>query len=251
MSNGQMRIECGGGLDAYLAAADETSAELLASDEGLLATLRTYDHHFRTKLFATTMAADPIALVLFMNAYQMFLASVRTAVSGHSVAVFPLLRTALESAAYGSLIIAEPSLGSTWTQRHRDDQAKAACRKAFTFAKALAPLKAKAPDIHALAIIGYDSAIDFGAHPNIKGVFGHVSIDENRPDDVVAVSHTSLYGATHIETVRALCACLDFGLAIIGVTALASSKVPQEVAEDLQALSDAKNTATAPYSAPA
>ncbi|MFD3266146.1 hypothetical protein [Phenylobacterium ferrooxidans] len=250
MAEGNVRVNLGGGLAAYLAAADETTAKLLASDDPLVATLREYDLHFRTRLWSAG-APDAMALIiLFMNAYQLFLAGVRTALSGHTVAVFPLLRTALESAAYGGLIAAKPELTTVWTDRHRDDAARNACRKAFTFAKAIAPLKNRAPDIHELAILAYDSAIDFGAHPNIKGVFGHVSLDEDRPDEFIAVTHTSLYSARHIETVRGLCACLDFGLAIIGAIALAGISPTEQVAGELQALNDAKNAATEPYSAP-
>ncbi len=249
MAEGNVRVDLGGGLEAYLAAADETTAELLASNDPLVATLREYDLHFRTRLWSAG-APDAMALILFMNAYQLFLASVRAALSGHSVAVFPLLRTALESAAYGGLIAAKPELTTVWTDRHRDDAARNACRKAFTFAKAIEPLKDRAPDIHELAILAYDSAIDFGAHPNIKGVFGHVSLDEDRPDEFTAVTHTSLYSAHHIETIRGLCACLDFGLAIIGAIALAGTSATEQVAGELQALNDAKNAATEPYSTP-
>jgi hypothetical protein len=247
MDEGKVRVDLGGGLEAYLAAADETAAELLASEDSLVATLRQYDLHFRTRLWSAG-APDAIALILYMNAYQMFLAGVRTAVSGHSVAVFPLLRTALESAAYGGLIAAKPDLAPIWTSRHRDDAARSACRKAFTFAKAIRPLKERALDLHDLAVLAYDGAIDFGAHPNVKGVLGHVLIDEERSDEFAAVTHTSLYGARHIETVRGLCACLDFGLAIIGVVAVAGTSATLQVAAELQALSDAKNAATEPYS---
>ncbi|OYX33895.1 MAG: hypothetical protein B7Y99_06525 [Caulobacterales bacterium 32-69-10] len=249
MAAGNVHVDLGNGLEAYLAVADETAAELLASDDRWVATLREYDLHFRTRLWSEG-APDTMALILFMNAYQLFLAGVRTALSGHSVAVFPLLRTALESAAYGGLIAAKPELTTVWTNRHRDDAAKNACRNAFTFAKAIAPLKDRAPDIHDLAVLTHDGAIDFGAHPNIKGVFGHVSLDEDRSDDFAAVTHTSLYSARHIETIRGLCACLDFGLAIIGVIALAGAFPSAQVVSELQALNDAKNTATEPYSAP-
>jgi hypothetical protein len=249
MADANVRVDLGGGLAAYLAAADETTAELLASDDRLVGTLREYDIHFRTRLWSAG-APDAMPVVLFVNAYQLFLAGVRTALSGHSAAVFPLLRTALESAAYGGLIAAKPELTTVWTDRHRDDSARNACRNAFTFARAIAPLKDQAPDIHDLAVLAYDGAIDFGAHPNIKGVFGHVSLDEDRSDEFAAVTHTSLYSARHIETIRGLCACLDFGLAIIGAIALAGASPTAQVAGELQALNDAKNTATAPYSAP-
>lgn len=76
MTEGNVRVDLGGGLTAYLAAADETTTELLASDERLVATVREYDIHFRTRLWSAG-APDAMPLVLFMNAYQLFLAGVR------------------------------------------------------------------------------------------------------------------------------------------------------------------------------
>lgn len=244
-----IRVVMEGGIDVYMAAADETLAELMASEDGLVVALREYDDFFRSRLFAERQS-EAIPLVLFMNAYQLFLAAARMALSGHSAAVFPLLRTALESAAYGGLIVRKPDLGEVWMARHRGEAEKKACRKAFTFDRAITALKVRAPDIHALAVWGYEGAIDYGAHPNIVGVFGHVSMDENRPDGMVAVSHTSLYGPGHIETVRGIVACLDFGLAIIGIIALSPAEVSEPMVAGLQALNDAKNKAVEPYERP-
>ncbi|MBS0421948.1 MAG: hypothetical protein JSR66_29835, partial [Proteobacteria bacterium] len=217
------KVDLGEGLTQYMALADETARELLQSDNNLVATLRAYDEYFRRDLWLHVFPTQSVALVLFLNAYQMFLAGVRTALSGHAVAIFPVLRTALESAAYGFLIEERPELMAVWVNRHKSEADKKACRNAFTFEKAVVSLKNKAPDIHTLAKAAYEGAIDYGAHPNLKGVFGHVSIDEVRQDGLVAVTHSSLYGIDHVETIRSLCACLDFGLAIIGVISASRS----------------------------
>jgi hypothetical protein len=244
------RVEMGDGLKQYLSTADETAKELLLSDDKLLSTLQLFDGYFRRGLWHHVSPTSPLSFVLFLNAYQMFLAGARTAFSGHAVAVFPLLRAALESAAYGLLIEQKPELADVWTNRHRSEADKRACRKAFTFDYAIASLKEEAPDICNLAAGAYEAAIDYGAHPNLKGVFGHVSIDETRPDGMIAVTHTSLYGASHIETIRSLCACLDFGLVIISMIAVSVGDISEKQVEELQVLNDAKNTATADYELP-
>lgn len=46
---------------------------------------------------------------------------------------------------------------------------------------------------------------------------------------------------------RGLAACLDFGLAIIALIALAEPGETDKITEDLQRLSDLKNDATAEY----
>lgn len=172
------------------------------------------------------------------------------ALSGHCAAVFLLLRTALESAAYGGLIARNPALREVWAGRHRGDAEKKACRKSFTFEKAISPLEDRAPDIHALAVFGYEGAIDYGAHPNINGVFGHVSLNDQREGGFETVTHTSVYGSAHIETIRDLCACLDFGFAIISIIALSGPTIGDNLVGGLQVLNDAKNAAVAPYQSP-
>lgn len=242
-----MRIEAGDGLSAYLAAADETAAEILASNNAMMATLRTYDRYFRESLW-NNQEPDTVPLVLWLNAYQLFLASVRIALSGHPAAVFPVLRTALESAAYGSLMKKRPELQDVWIKRHGSAAENKACKNAFKFSTAIASIEDRSPDICKLAILAYDGAIDYGAHPNIKGVLGHVSLTDVQDGRQIAVLHASLYGAHHIETIRGLCACMDFGFAIIGVIALSSENFTGSIITDLQSLNDAKNEASEPYS---
>jgi hypothetical protein len=177
----------------------------------------------------------------------MFLGAARMALSGHPAAVFPLMRAALESASYGYLMEQQPGLSEVWGNRHRSEPDKRACRNAFTFDKAIKGLAYKAPDIERVAKEAYESAIDYGAHPNPKGVFGHISINEDRPDGMVAVTHISLYGSDQPETIRGICACLDFGFVIIAIIALSSPAATRKLRDELQTLNDAKEAAVAAY----
>lgn len=193
MTDSKARVELGDGLVQYMAAADETSRELQKADGPLLKVLLQYDAYFRYDLWEHVAPTPTFAFVLYLNAYQTFLGAARMAMSGHPAAVFPLVRTALESASYGYLMEQQPALAEVWGNRHRSKADKKACREAFTFDKAIKGLADRAPDIERLAREAYAGAIDYGAHPNPKGVFGHVSINEDRQDGMVAVTHTSLY----------------------------------------------------------
>ncbi|OBQ69629.1 hypothetical protein EFV37_35060 (plasmid) [Mesorhizobium loti] len=247
MNQGKACVELGDGLVQYMAAADETMRDLREADSPLLKALLQYDAYFRRDLWEHVSPTPAFAFVLFLNAYQMFLGAARMALSGHPAAVFPLVRTALESASYGYLMEQQPALSEVWGNRHRSEADKKACRNAFTFDKAIKGFAHKAPDIDRLAKEAYEGAIDYGAHPNPKGVFGHVSINEDRPDGMVAVTHTSLYGSSHHETIRGICACLDFGFAIIGIIALSGPTATGKLQDELQALNDAKEAAIAAY----
>jgi hypothetical protein len=245
----QSRVDLGGGLREYMTKADETFQELQASDAPCLRVLLQYDEYLRHDLWEHAMPS-PFSVMLFFNAYQLYLAGIRMALSGHPAAVFPLMRTALESASYGFLLEQEPALSKIWLNRHRSEADKKACRKAFTFEKAIAGVVQKAPDIYRLAKEAYDGAIDYGAHPNLRGVLGHITLDESRPDGMTAVVHASLYGTDHPETIVGLCACLDFGFLIIGIVAIASPTPGETLAAELQALNAAKNAAVDSYRAP-
>lgn len=247
MKKDKARVDLGDGLRQYMAMADKCLQELHTSESPFVAVLLQYDDYFRRDLWQLAPPPQTFALLLFLNAYQLFLAGARMALSGHPAAIFPLMRTALESVSYGFLLEQQPALSEIWSNRHRSEADKKACRKAFTFDRAIAGVNDTAPDIHRLAKEAYDGAIDYGAHPNLKGVFGHVTVDDDRADGMVAVSHTSLYSPGHPETIRGLCACLDFGFLIISIIALAVPTATANLASELQTLNDAKEAAIAAY----
>jgi hypothetical protein len=239
----EVKVDLGEGLQGFLAKADECLQELLASKNPLVAALLQYDTYWRNVLWRHLAAPQPVAMMLFLNSYQLLLAGIRMALSGHPAALFPLMRTALESASYGHLLERQPMLLEVWSNRHRGEADKRLCRNTFTFEKAIAGVKDNSPDIHRLAKEVYEGAIDYGAHPNVRGVFGHVTLDEARPDGMVAVTHTSLYSANHHETLRGLCACLDYGFVIISVIALSGPTTNATLGAELQALHDSKEAA--------
>jgi hypothetical protein len=183
-------------------------------------------------------------MVLSMNAYMLFLAGVRVAMTGHVAACFPVLRTALESACYGFLIAKDADLSAVWADRHKDADSKKVCRKAFGSAVTdVAKLvEREQPGGGQWLSDAYDAAIDFGAHPNIKSVFGHVRILEDVPEDpYFRVNLGGLYGSDHWETYRMLIGCLDFALAIAVVLTRALDNPDLEHEKQLQALNDEKN----------
>jgi hypothetical protein len=120
VTKGRSRAELGDGLREYMAKADECLQELLTSENPFVAVLLRYDEYLRhNNLWEHAPPPSAIAVLLFLNAYQLFLSGSRVALSGHPAAVFPLVRTALESACYGFLLEQQPALTETWINRHR------------------------------------------------------------------------------------------------------------------------------------
>jgi hypothetical protein len=239
-----MIVEINESLDTYFDTADATTTALRQEDGPILRLLHDFHRYFAKTLWRDTSGVPPVAAFLSMNAFMTYLAGVRVAMSGHVVAVFPVLRTALESACYAYLIARTPDLAAVWTDRHKGDAERKACRATFTGAVA-----AVAKDVEREQPGGgdwlreaYDTAIDFGGHPNIKSVFGHVQAQEaSETDPFHRFSLVGLYGTGHGETLRGLIACADFALAIAVLLTRVLERPDEQHQAELHALNEHKN----------
>lgn len=239
-----MRLVLDKSLEDYLNGADETTRTLLAENGPLIQALRQTHDFFPRVLWAHSKQRGAVSQIVAMNSFMLFLAGARTALSGHQAAIFPILRTALEAACYSYLMSEDENLERVWLNRHDSPEALRACRRTFGkavshTAKALNEIQTGSGEIVTEA---YDAAIDFGGHPNVRSVFGHVSLTEPNEDEVM-VTLAGLYSADNIEVSRSLLACLDFGQAIGSVLFRGLEHQTQEVADAFDALQDAKERA--------
>ena len=86
--------------DDYISEGENTVCELLATNGPLIQALRLNHDYFAKTLWADDPDIQPVPGVLGLNAFMLFLAGTRIAMTGHAAAVFPTLRTALEYACY-------------------------------------------------------------------------------------------------------------------------------------------------------
>jgi hypothetical protein len=158
------------------------------------------------------LRGDVIGNLLGVSGYMLWLAAIRNAMSGHAAAVFPLLRTSLESICYWARIETDPSLTAIWLERHNDERARKKSRKVFTSAvKDVADVFGTSPPealgAHILEL--YDSLIDFGAHPNPRGMFVGVSLGGGAEKSVVSFVALESLSGTSVR--RAMLACVECG----------------------------------------
>lgn len=159
--------------------------------------------------------------------------------SGHEAAVYPLLRTALESACYAHLINNKPDLAPVWSSRHDgSDQLKAA-RKAFRTAVSDTTEAIKIDDPHLAGLIAslYEASIDLGAHPNALGIMNHVRTAPPT-DDETQFDQGSIYPGDSFQAYRALAAAIEFGLGIAVLLARCLPILSQTVGSGLQDLAN-------------
>lgn len=210
-------------LSVFLSAADDTTRQLLATQPVGVKLVQEVDDFIRLRLYGEDVQLNPVPAVLAINSYYSFLGATRIALSGQLVAVFPLIRHCLECACYAYLMTEKPELNQVWSDRHNGSDELRSCRKTFgnAVADVALSIKAKQEQLGSLIDDIYQASIDFGAHPNAKSIFPHISLSD--VEEGTEVSLTCLYGEYDIRCQQGLIACAETGIASMFVTALATN----------------------------
>lgn len=201
-------------LQEYLKLASNTDQNIRDTKPAALTSLEECEELIINIVFKGWREPGFVGLPLAFNAYYMFLASVRTAISGHPAAVFPTLRAALESACYALVIFDDTQLFSLWSNRHNDEAALKAQKKAFSGAVSQAAELAGKCDLHMADLVRalYEASIDYGGHPNPRTMDAHLKYGQVGFSDIDEFG--CLYEPTDHRTGGGMVACLDFGIAI-------------------------------------
>jgi hypothetical protein len=117
-----------------------------------------------------TDEAQLVPVLLFLRSFSAFRAGVMVGLSLPTDA-FPLQRSCLEYAGYAKLVAIEPELAKLWLQR---DQNLAEVRKKFSNRAVRESIEKDDTSLARIYQQLYELSIDFGAHPNEKGVLGSV-----------------------------------------------------------------------------
>lgn len=115
---------------------------------------------------------DPnfIPAVFLHRAHNAFLGAVRMAASGQIPETFPLIRSSIEYALYAHHIALDSKRGVVWFSRHDGAAEMKACRGEFSYRNVLQSLEKAHPTLGPQVNEVYERTIDFGAHPNERGI---------------------------------------------------------------------------------
>lgn len=191
-------------------------AELIQEDFAeAIAHVRKCDHLI---LASTKNLGSVEALSAAVHAHSLYLAACDLARSGHFSAMFPLMRTAMESAVYGYLFNTEEGLIDKWRNRHVSTECFNESKQAFTRAMTRFRTSIQKHDQQSgdtpyteLLMSLYDAAIDYGAHPNPIALTNNTSVIVE--DNQVKFSYD--YLRTDVVGIRqGFFACFDYGMAI-------------------------------------
>lgn len=147
---------------------------------------------FRLASSDWTNPTNQVAALLLIRSHAAFFSAAESAAASMLPEVFLKARSCLEHAAYALLIKSTPSLEEVWLRRHDSDAAKAKVRNSFTQSALKGAIRAK--DGHAATVFErlYEEAIDFGGHPNERGITGSLKISQT--EDGREVQQVWLHG---------------------------------------------------------
>lgn len=110
---------------------------------------------------------------LMARARAAWLAATRLGMSGQVVEVYPVLRAVIEDSWYALHLAKDPNPPTRvkiWLGRDDDEAAKARCKTEFAVANVRATHAALDPSAAVVLQTLYDRTIEFGGHPNERGV---------------------------------------------------------------------------------
>jgi len=119
-----------------------------------------------------------LAAVLLVRSHAAYRAACATAMGTQLPETFVLLRSCLEYAAYGLHLNANPPLGETWLKRNDDAAALRAMKKAFLGVEGEQTIVATDKELGRVYKGLYERTIDFGGHPNLRGVVSNMLLNE-------------------------------------------------------------------------
>jgi hypothetical protein len=126
---------------------------------------------------------DPSGRLLLCNAHNHYRAALRLCCAGHSVAVYPTGRAALESVLYGWYLITHPEAAKRWHEKPPTTEAEARKKwgQEFSFGTINRLLQKVASEPSERTKNLHEESIAFGSHPNTDAVYANMKF-ERRPE---------------------------------------------------------------------
>jgi hypothetical protein len=104
------------------------------------------------------------------RSHAAFRSACALAMAGQVFEANVMLRLCLETAAYGYYVSLDDSIAETWIKRHDGPAELKACKNLFQYGKIRDRILSNAVKLGEILEELYERTIDFGAHPNFKGI---------------------------------------------------------------------------------
>ena len=179
-------------LSEFIQAAFKNSLATFVHKKHAFDLLLKIDGVFRTIGENLDNAGSPLVPSLLHRSHSAFLASCRLSMSGQAVETFPLLRSCLEYALYALHINENPVLAEVWICRHENEESLRKAKRSFKHVRVMQTLLNSNAALHSDLTKLYERTIDFGGHPNERGVSSSAAM--RTEGGVVAIRNQFLHG---------------------------------------------------------
>lgn len=230
---------------AFLTACTENQDEVLAQNSPYVALMDALDSFLLTHITNPTEApSDLVMHALRINSRFMLMTGFRIGLTGHAAAVYPTLRTALETACYAFLMSHDEALSDVWMKRSLSVDHTKAFKKAFK--QPIADARDLIDKLHPNNLGTwmyelYQASMEFGAHPNALTVVLHTRFSDDEASGWTKYENIALYTVGNFEFDRTLLACVEMGLAIAIVLSMTLDVPSQEILQEVNNLNTMKN----------
>lgn len=181
-------------LSDFMQAAFKNSLATFVQKKSVFGLLLKIEEEFQRCNGNLDHSGDPLLPSLLHRSHSAFLASCRLSMSGQATETFPLLRSCLEYALYALHIKMNPTLAEVWLARHESEISLQKVKSSFQLKRIMKTLLDCDAELHSEIHQLYEQTIDFGGHPNQRGVFSSIRVwDEG---DETVVRSQSLHGDT-------------------------------------------------------
>jgi len=126
---------------------------------------------------------DPLGAALAFRCHSALRAAAQLGLSGQVPESFMLLRGALEMGLYAFHASTSEERAQTWMSREDSEETKRRCKNEFTPRTIFPELREKSPEVAKVAGELYERSIDYGAHPNARGVLTTMTHEEGDTED--------------------------------------------------------------------
>lgn len=133
-----------------------------------------------TKLLNNAKNPQPwFPATIMLRVMSTFKAACALAAAGSLYEIGAMARSVIETAGYAFYMADDPKRAEIWLRRSDSPQHREAVRKEFTHGKVRAALRKNDPDAANVYSVLYEDAIDFGGHPNEKGVLRSMKLNKD------------------------------------------------------------------------
>jgi hypothetical protein len=168
---------CDDALSDFLSKAQANQHGTFANDKRWYGRLAAIDALFLSVAQNIINPKELVPTALFYRAHAAYRAACGLAMSGQANETFALTRSCLEYAAYALLMTSHPGHDIIWLDRNQSEAHKSNMLRAFRMEKVRGSIAHRDRGLLKVFDQLYERSIDFGGHPNQRGVVSSVEIE--------------------------------------------------------------------------